>query len=133
MNTTFNPVGQLSRITLTQATRPQVKLSYFASSTSTVQGDSFEQKNNAKANIEKGLKDGSLTYTPEEKFFFGLYTREAQYTYTANGKETIADIKKKFGLSDGAISKCNDNIQDNNYVPQAGVKIFFDEKDVGTR
>lgn len=79
------------------------------------------------ANLAKLKRDGQ--YRPEEKFLFGLITREAQYTYYANGYECIADIKAKFGLKDGAISKCNQNIQDDEWIPPKGYEIFFYEKD----
>ena len=60
---------------------------------------------------------------------FGLITREAQYTYYANGQESIAEIKAKFSLKDGAITKCNRNIQDDDWIPPKDYEIFFSEKD----
>ena len=38
-------------------------------------------KNYVQVAIDKAIENGSLKLTPEEKFFFGLYTRDAQYTY----------------------------------------------------
>ena len=88
------------------------------------------QKKDVQAVIDKAIKEGCLKLTPEEKFFFGLYTREAQYTYTCNGKESLADIRSKFNLRPGALLKCNSWIVDVEHVPQKGKEIFFDAKDV---
>lgn len=83
-------------------------------------------KNSPEANLAKLKKEGC--YRGEEKFFFGLFTREAEYTYYADGKESIAEIKAKFGLKDGAIAKCN-GISDDDYVPEKGKEIYFYEED----
>ena len=85
------------------------------------------EKTSAKSNLAKLKADG--LYRPEEKFFFGLKTRKAQYTYKANGKESISEIKEKFGLKDGAISKCNSQIRDDNWIPPKDYEIFFYEED----
>ena len=88
------------------------------------------QKKDVQAVIDKAIEEGRLKLTPEEKFFFGLYTREAQYTYTCNGKESLADIRSKFNLKAGALLKCNSWIVDVEHVPAKGKEIFFNAKDV---
>ena len=82
--------------------------------------------NSPEANLAKLKKEGC--YRSEEKFFFGLITRKAEYTYYADGKESIAEIKAKFGLKDGAIAKCN-GISDDDHVPKEGKEIYFYEED----
>lgn len=88
---------------------------------------SFEtQKQDVELNLYHLKAQGC--YRSEEKFFFGLITRKAEYTYYADGKESIAEIKAKFGLKDGAIAKCN-GISDENYIPEKGKEIYFYEED----
>ena len=83
--------------------------------------------NSPQANLAKLKRDG--LYRPEEKVLFGLIKKEAQYTYKADGKECIAEIKEKFGLKDGAIKECNPQIRDDDWVPPKDYEIFFYEKD----
>ena len=85
------------------------------------------EKASAKSNLAKLKADG--LYRPEEKFFFGLKTRKAQYAYKADGKESISEIKEKFGLKDGAISKCNSQIRDDAWIPPKDYEIYFYEED----
>ena len=92
-----------------------------------MQGDTVTT--NIKSRLEQLKAQGC--YSPEKRFLFGLITREAQYTYHADGQECIAEIKAKFGLKDGAISKCNPNIQDDDWVPPKDYEIFFYEDDTG--
>lgn len=87
-------------------------------------------KPGAERNLIKLKLEGC--YRGEKKFFFGLYTRKAEYTYYADGKESIAEIKAKFGLKDGAIAKCN-GISDENYIPEKGKEIYFYEEDANCR
>ena len=90
--------------------------------------ESFEtQKQDVELNLYHLKAQGC--YRGEEKFFFGLITRKAEYTYYTDGKESIAEIKAKFGLKDGAISKCNPNIQDDDWIPPKDYEIFFYEED----
>ena len=101
----------------------------------TLQKPLFEGKNeppkkDVQVAIDKAIENGSLKLTPEEKFFFGLYTRDAQYTYKCSGRESLAEIRSKFNLKDGALLKCNPWIVDVEHVPAEGKEIFFDAKDV---
>lgn len=84
------------------------------------------------------IPDGDrLKFTPEKTFtfLFGLFkhTRNAEYVYTANGRENIADIKAKFHLKDGAINKCHPNIRDDGYQPPKGTLICFMKEDIDTQ
>ena len=89
--------------------------------------ESFEtQKQDVELNLYHLKAQGC--YRGEEKFFFGFITRKAEYTYYADGKESIAEIKAKFGLKDGAIAKCN-GISDDDHVPKEGKEIYFYEED----
>ena len=75
-------------------------------------------------NIKKALKDGSLEYTDATKFL-GITLRDAFYCYTPQKGETIADIKKKFGIKDGVIKALN-GISDEEYCPaQHNKQIYF--------
>ena len=104
----------------------------------TLQKPLFEGKNeppkkDVQAVIDKAIGEGRLKLTPEKKikiFGFTLFTRDAQYTYISNGRETIADIRSKFNLKDGALLNCNSWIVDAEHVPAKGKEIFFDAKDV---
>ncbi len=113
----------------TAASQKNRQESVFASKSSSQQ-DEVVKNNDYKKNLEQAKKEKRLFYTKEEKFFFGLITREAEYTYIAKRNETIADIRKKFNLKDGALLKCNSWIVDANAPLQEGKKIFFYEKDI---
>ena len=77
------------------------------------------------------VPDGKyLQYVPEESFLLGLITRDAEYIYIANGRESIKDIRAKFHLKDGALRKCNSEIVDANWIPSKGKKIYFEKNDV---
>ena len=93
--------------------------------------DKFQKKpSNYKQNLENAKKENRLTYKESETFFFGLYTRDAEYTYKAKKGETIADIREKFNLKDGALSDCNRWIVDAQAPLPEGKEIFFMEKDI---
>lgn len=95
-----------------------------------IQGDRLKKKNNYKKNLEQAKNENRLEYQKEEKFFFGLITREAEYTYTAKRNETIAEIRDKFNLKDGALIELNSWIVDAHAPLPEGKKIFFREKDI---
>lgn len=95
-----------------------------------IQGDRLKKKNNYKKNLEQAKNENRLEYQKEEKFFFGLITREAEYTYTAKRNETIAEIRDKFNLKDGVLIELNPWIVDAHAPLPEGKKIFFREKDI---
>lgn len=84
------------------------------STTDTAKKDDFVS-NNPKLNLEKAIKDGSLTYT-EATTLLGITLREGFYTYTPKRGETLAQIKQKFGIPDKVISSMN-AMYDNDYCP----------------
>lgn len=71
-----------------------------------------------------------LEYCESEKLFFGLFTREAEYTYRAKRGDTAASVRAMFGLKDGALLKCNSWIVDANLPFEEGRPIYFLEKDI---
>ena len=85
------------------------------------------------------IPDGeTLQLTPQEKhsYLWGLITYETggEYTYIANGKENIAEIKDKFHLNKGAIHNSNSyyklqrqelyNDQPKEYCHHGGIGIY---------
>ena len=80
------------------------------------------------------VPDGKiLTLKEDASFFLGAIKRKAEYTYTCSGNESIKDIKNKFHLKDGAIQSCNSYINDDEWVPEKGRKIYFYKEDVVTK
>ena len=84
------------------------------------------------------IPDGeTLQLTPQEKhsYLWGLITYETggEYTYIANGKENIAEIKDKFHLNKGAIHNSNRYIRDDGWTPEKGRKIYFMRGDIDTQ
>lgn len=122
---TVNVASQ--KIDTTKVQKPQTNST---ESTTCPQGDTYGQ-DTVESRLNQLKKEGC--YRPEEKFFFDLITRKAQYTYHSNGQESIAEIKVKFGLKDGAISKCNQNIQDDGWIPPKNYEIFFYEEDTNSK
>lgn len=114
--------------TVTTQTKPQTKTSTPPASGSS--SDGYKKTSTPKENIKLAMSEGTLTYKAGEKFLWGLIERKAQYTYQASGRETIADIRAKFGLQDGALRKCNSYINDAEWVPEKGKLIFFNEEDI---
>lgn len=114
--------------TVTTQTKPQTKTD--TTSVSGSYSDDYNRASTTKKNINRAKREGTLTYQAGEKFFFGLIERKAQYTYQTSGTETIADIRTKFGLKDGALKKCNSYIVDAEWVPQKGKLIYFNEEDI---
>ncbi|GEM_PF-6387204 len=62
----------------------------------------------------------------------GLFKKRSEYTYKANGKESVNDIKAKFHLKDGALRKCNPYIVDAEWIPEKGRDIYFMKDDIDT-
>lgn len=90
-----------------------------------------EQKVDYKKNIENAIKDGSLEYTPEEKFLFGLITRKAEYTYKMHSRESIEDVCKKFNLKPRAIFVSNGVRPEADWAPpKGGATVYFYEEDI---
>lgn len=86
--------------------------------------DSY-QSSNRPVNIKRALAENDrLTYTEPTKIL-GITLRDGFYTYKANGKESIGDIKKKFGIPDKAIEKMNNYIKDDGFVPDKDKEIYF--------
>ena len=80
------------------------------------------------------IPDGeTLSLTPKGTILFGLIKTGGEYTYIANGSENIGEIKAKFHLRDGAIRRCNPNIRDDYWKPDAGRKIYFMQDDIDTQ
>ena len=80
--------------------------------------------NRIRTSAMKNCEDGSLEYTDATKFL-GITLRDAFYCYTPQKGETIADIKKKFGIKDGVIKALN-GISDEEYCPaQHNKQIYF--------
>ena len=80
---------------------------------------------NPKENLKKALKSGDIVYTKPTKILWGLITlRDEFYEYTCNGRESIGNIKRKFGIPDHVISRLND-IKDDDFLPEKGRKIYF--------
>ena len=83
---------------------------------------------NTTHNLKHGLKSKDVVYVKPTKILWGLITlRDGFYSYTCNGKETIGDIKRKFGIPDRAIFR-HTRIHDDNYIPEMGKEIAFDYK-----
>jgi len=80
------------------------------------------------------IPDGDrLTLVPKGTALFGLIKTGGEYTYKANGKENIGEIKAKFHLKDGAIEKCHPNIKDDYWKPDKDYKIYFMQDDIDTQ
>ena len=80
------------------------------------------------------IADGTtLMLREEERVLLGLIKKPAQYTYIANGRETIGEIKQKFHIKDGAIKKCNPCIRDDYWTPDKGREIYFYKEDIDTQ
>ena len=79
-------------------------------------------------------KEKTTTSTILWIFKLPPHTEPAYYEYTANGKETIYQIKQRFGIKDGALQKFNPSYRDSETTdacfPSAGTKLRFYEYDV---
>ena len=79
-------------------------------------------------------KEKTTTSTVLWIFKTSPHTEPAYYEYTANGKETIYQIKQRFGIKDGALQKFNPSYRDSETTdacfPSAGTKLRFYEYDV---
>ena len=97
--------------------------------------------------LDEKHKLGRLVYhkeTVKESYFLGIiklpsHVEHAYYEYTCNGKETVYQIKKRFGIKEGALKVFNPSYDDINpatkedveqCVPSAGTKLRFYEYDV---
>lgn len=80
-------------------------------------------------NRAKAIKDKTLYVRKGNSFkILGLTFLEnpTRYVYIANGRETIGDIKRKFGIKDNAIREMQPWIKDDEtYIPDEGVEIVF--------
>lgn len=106
-----------------------------------------ERKAKTGAARYKAIQDSTLVYykeSTEQPYLFGIIKlpskqKPAYYEYTANGKETIYQIKQRFGIKDGAIEKFNPSYKESSPAykesteacrPSAGTKIRFYAYDV---
>lgn len=97
--------------------------------------------------VGENKKFGRLVYHKEEvkqSYLFGIIKlpseiQRAYYEYTCNGKETVFQIKKRFGIKEGALKVFNSSYDDTNpetkenveqCIPSAGTKLRFYEHDV---
>ena len=107
------------------------------------ESDAIDQKrvNTARARY-KAIQDKSLIFYPEtveKTYILWIFrgddiTKPAYYEYTANGKESIYQIKQKFGIKDNALEKFNPYYKESESTdacfPSAGTKIRFYSIDV---
>ena len=89
----------------------------------------------------KAMQDKNLVFYPEKTdttyilfFIKQVNYHRAYYEYTANGKETVYQIKQRFGIQDHALEKFNNFYKENEdtdaCIPSAGTKLRFYATDV---
>ena len=138
---------EFSQITCSGARAPEKIISVFEEREK--QADSLQTAHERfKAmQVDEKKKFGRLVYHKEEvkeSYFLGIIklpsqVQRAYYEYTCNGKETIFQIKKRFGIKEGALKVFNSSYDDTNpatkedveqCIPSAGTKLRFYEYDV---
>ena len=138
---------EVSKIYYSGAKAPEVINSVFAQKDNRVDSSKTANERYKAMQVDENQKYGKLVYhkeTVKQSSFLGIiklapHVEHAYYEYTCNGKETVYQIKKRFGIKEGALKVFNPSYDDTNpatkedveqCVPSAGTKLRFYEYDV---
>jgi len=92
-----------------------------------------DKKAKTKAARNRALAEGSLKIIPEKiekRWLLKDKVTPAKYEYTCNGRESLGQIKAKFGIKDKALQKHLSWLRDDEHIPPKDYKIYFNVTDV---
>ncbi len=138
---------EASQIYYSGARAPEVMISVFGQGDNMVNSSQTAHERYKAMQVDEKQKFGRLVYhkeTVKQSYLLGIIklppnVEHAYYEYTCNGKETVYQIKKRFGIKEGALKVFNRSYDDTNpatkedveqCVPSAGTKLRFYEYDV---